>query len=152
MTSRVELDIRARQEAVAEAFAEPRNNLAWMEDIDRIEPLTGELGQAGSTYRIVPKSGNRIFIARVANRALPAELKLALDSPDVSVAITDTFHRITDDTTKLVSEEIFTFKNSFGKIAGLFGRTAIRRAHRRHMEAFKRFVESGLPPTRQPAL
>jgi hypothetical protein len=151
MTSRVELDIQARQEAVAEAFAEPRNNLAWMEDIDRIEPIAGELGQTGSTYRMVPKRGNRIFIARVANRALPVELKLSLDARDVSVAITDTFHRLSDDTTKLVSEETFTFRNFFGKIAGLFGRAAIKRAHRRHMEAFKRFVESRLPPSRHSA-
>ena len=145
MTSKVEVDVDARQEPLAEAFAEPRNNPVWMEDIDRIEPLSGELGQTGSTYRIVPKRGNRVFTARVANRALPVELKLVLDSRDVSVSITDTFHRISDTKTKLVSEEIFTFKSVLAQIGGLLGRNAIKRAHRRHMEAFKRFAESRLP-------
>lgn len=145
LTSRVELDVEASQEPLARAFAEPRNNPEWMDDVDRIEPLSGELGETGSTYRIVPKRGNRIFIASVTDRALPGELKLFLDSPHVSVSITDTFQRITDHKTKLISEEIFTFKNVFGKIAGFFGQHVIKRAHRRHMEAFKRFGESRLP-------
>jgi hypothetical protein len=145
MTSRVELEIDARRETLAEAFAEPRNNPAWMEDIDRIEPISGELGQAGSTYRIVPKRGDRIFTARVVHRALPSRLTLFLDSPDVSVSVTDSFLRMTDGRTKLISEEIFSFKGIFGTVAGLFGRGAIKKAHRRHMEAFKRFAESRLP-------
>ena len=145
MTSRVELEIEARQEPLAQALAEPRNNPVWMEDINRIEPVSGEVGQTGSTYRIVPKRGDRIFIARVVHRALPDQLKLLLDSPHVSVSITDSFQRITDSRTKLVSEEIFVFKGIFGKVEGLLGRSAIKHAHRRHMEAFKRFAESQLP-------
>jgi len=145
MTSRVELNIEGGQEPLAQAFAEPRNNPAWMDDIDRIEPISGELGQTGSTYRIVPKRGDRVFIARVVHRALPAELKLFLDSPRVSVSITDSFQRITDGRTKLISKEIFTFKGIFGKVGGLLGRSAIKHAHRRHMEAFKRFAETRLP-------
>jgi hypothetical protein len=86
-----------------------------------------------------------VFIARVVHRALPAELKLFLDSPRVSVSITDSFQRITDGRTKLISEEIFTFKGIFGKVGGLLGRSAIKHAHRRHMEAFKRFAETRLP-------
>jgi hypothetical protein len=152
MMSRVELEINARHEPVAEAFAEPRNNPAWMDDIDRIEPLSGELGQPGSTYRIVPKRGNGIFVASVEKRALPVELKLSLDSPRVSVLIRDTFQRINDTQTKLISEEIFTFKGLFGRLAGLFGRRAIKRAHRRHMESFKRFAERTIIGPRVPAV
>jgi hypothetical protein len=144
MTSRVELEIDARQEPVAEAFAEPRNNPAWMDDIERIERLSGEWGQVGSTYRMVPKQGTRVFVASVVTRVLPVNVTLFLDSSDVSVAITDTFQRITDRKTKLISEETFTFKNMLGKVGGLIGRSAIKRAHRRHMEAFKRFAESRL--------
>ncbi len=141
MTSRVELNINARQTPLAEAFAEPRNNPAWMDDIERIEPLSGELGQTGSSYRLVPKRGKQIFVATVEKRALPVELKLFLDSPRVSVSITDTFHRISDSQTKLISEETFRFKGLLGRLAGLSARRAIKRAHRRHMEAFKRFAE-----------
>jgi len=145
MTSRVELEIEVPQEPLAQAFAEPRNNPAWMDDVDRIEPISGELGQSGSTYRIVPKRGDRIFTARVLHRALPAQLTLLLDSPQVSVSVTDSFQRITDGRTRLVSEEIFTFKGIFGNVMGFLGRRAIKEAHRRHMEAFKRFAESRLP-------
>jgi hypothetical protein len=44
-------------------------------------------------------------------------------------------------TTRLVSEEVFTFKGLLSKAFGLLARPAIRRAHRRHMEGFKRFAE-----------
>jgi hypothetical protein len=49
---------------------------------------------------------------------------------------------LSDRKTKLISEEHFTFKGAIGKILGFLARGAIKRAHRRHMEAFKRFVES----------
>jgi hypothetical protein len=141
MTSRVELDIDARRTPLAEVFADPRNNPAWMDDIDRIESVSGDLGKAGSTYRLVPKRGDEVFVATVTERALPASLKLVLDSPRVSVSITDTFHQVSDRRTKLVSEEVFRFKSAFGRLVGLVAGRAIRKAHRRHMEAFKAFAE-----------
>lgn len=43
--------------------------------------------------------------------------------------------------TRLVSEELFTFKGALGAVLGFLARGAIKKAHRRHMEWFKRFAE-----------
>jgi hypothetical protein len=142
MKSRVELDIRAPQVQLAGLFADPRNNPGWMDDIERTEPISGELGQKGSIYRMVPKRGSLVFVATVVQRALPTQLSLSLNTPRVSVAITDTFRKLSETTTRLISEEVFTFRGRLGKLVGLAARQSIRRAHRRHMESFKRFAES----------
>ena len=141
MKSVVELDIDAPQSRVAELFTDPRRNTEWMDDVERIEPLTGGLGQPGSTYRIVPKTGKLHFVARVISRQLPQEARLNLDDPSVSVSITARFSALSDIRTRLNSEEIFTFKGIFGPLVAIFARSAIKREHRRHMEAFKRFAE-----------
>jgi hypothetical protein len=140
MKSRVELEINAPRAKVAELMADPRNNLRWMDEIDRIEPISGELGQPGSVYRLVPRKGTFVFVATVVKRALPTELRLSLQADTVSVSVADTFLEVSHDKTKLMSEEIFTFKGLFGKVTGLLARPSIKRAHR-HMESFKRFAE-----------
>jgi len=142
MKSRVELDIQAPQAQLAELFADPRNNPGWMDDIERIEPIHGEIGQPGSVYRMVPKRGSMVFVATVVRRVLPTQVSLSLNAPRVSVAITDTFRKLSDTTTRLISEEVFTFRGRFGKLTGVVARRMIRQAHRRHMESFKRFAES----------
>ena len=83
-----------------------------------------------------------IFVATVLTRKMPDELRPRLDSPAASVTVEGRLHALSDRKTKLISEETFTFRGAFGKILGLLARGAIKRAHRRHMEAFKRFVES----------
>jgi hypothetical protein len=40
-----------------------------------------------------------------------------------------------------VSEEDFPFKGLFNKVFANFARPAIKKAHRGHMNAFKRFAE-----------
>jgi hypothetical protein len=56
---------------VAALWADPRNNVKWMNDIDRIEPISGELGMPGSKYRLVPKKEGMEFVATVISRDLP---------------------------------------------------------------------------------
>ncbi len=141
MRSIVDLDINVRQEMLAELFTDPLRNPEWMDDVERIEPLVGDPGKPGSTYRLVPKQGKFTFVARVISRELPTEAKLILDAPSVSVSVTGKFFPVSKITTKLVSEEIFTFKGLFGKLLGFFARGAIKSVHRRHMESFKDFAE-----------
>jgi len=75
MTSVVEIDIAAPRARVADLFFDPANNPKWMSDIERCEPVNGTLGMPGSTYRLVPKSGNRVFVATVLSKDLPDELR-----------------------------------------------------------------------------
>ena len=81
MTSRVELDIDARQPQLAALFANPQNRPEWMDDLERIEPISGAPGQFGSIYRLVPKRKGWEFVATVVRRALPMEVALLLIGP-----------------------------------------------------------------------
>ena len=55
MKSVVEMDIAAQQSIVADLYMDPANNPKWMDELDRIEPISGDLGEPGSVYRMVPK-------------------------------------------------------------------------------------------------
>jgi uncharacterized protein YndB with AHSA1/START domain len=144
MTSVVEIELAAPRARVAEMFSDPANNPKWMSDVERCEPVTGTLGTPGSTYRLVPKSGNRVFIATVVSKDLPDELRLRLEAPNVVVAIVDRFVATSPEVTRLVSEEEFRFKGVLSSMLGFLAQPAIKKAHRRHMDAFKQFVEREL--------
>jgi len=83
-----------------------------------------------------------IFMATVIANELPNESRLRLDADNVTVAITARYVAIAAERSRLVSEEVFTFKGLLPKVGGFLARGAIHRAHRRHMEAFKRFAEA----------
>lgn len=141
MTSVIELDINGPQERVAAIYADPDNSTKWMDDLQRYEPISGIPGTPGSTYRLVPKTGKMVFVATVIARKLPTEVRLKLDASSVAVSVTGTFAALSPDRTRLISEEVFRFKGPFHKLFGFAARRTIRKAHRRHMEAFKRFAE-----------
>jgi hypothetical protein len=141
MRSIVIVDISTPQEEVASLFADPDNNVKWMEDIERIEPVSGKKGVTGSTYRLIPKHGSMLFTATVVSRIFPNELRLSLDASTVTVDVHGTLSMLPDGRTRLESEEVFKFKGVLNAVFGLLARHAIRKAHRRHIEAFKRFAE-----------
>ena len=140
MRSVIELDINGPQERVAAIYADPENSTKWMDDLQRYEPISGIPGTPGSTYRLVPKTGKMVFVATVISRK-PAEVRLKLDGSSVAVSVTGTFAALSSHRTRLISEEVFSFKGPFHKLFGFVARRTIRKAHRRHMEAFKRFAE-----------
>ena len=142
MKSVVQVDIDVPRERLASLFADPTLSTKWMDDIERYEPIGGQPGAPGSTYRLVPKKGDMIFMATVIANELPNESRLRLDADNVTVAITARYVAIAAERSRLVSEEVFTFKGLLPKVGGFLARGAIHRAHRRHMEAFKRFAEA----------
>jgi hypothetical protein len=115
-----------------------------MDDLERYEPLQGDAGAAGSTYRLVPKRGKMVFTATVLERDLPHRLRLRLVASNVTVLVTGTLSGISSGETRLTSQEDFKFSGPFGWAIAFIARRAIRKAHRHHMEAFKRFAESEL--------
>jgi hypothetical protein len=139
--STVELSIDAPLMEVAYLLSDPRNSTKWMDDLERYEPIRGEPGTPGSTYRLVPKRGNMVFTATVVERDLPTRLQLKLDASNVTVAVTGTMSKLPDGRTLLRSEEVFTFKGLWNTVFGFLAQAAVRKAHRRHIEAFKRFAE-----------
>ena len=141
MKSIVEVEINLPQKEAAELYADPRNNLKWMHDIASYEPLSGEEGTPGSTYRLVPNEGDMIFVATVVERNLPDKLELHLEASDVDVEVRGTFRSLSPTRTKLISEQVFTFKGGDEDTASPSLKEDIKAAHRRHMEDFKRFAE-----------
>lgn len=141
MKSTVELDIHLPQDRLAALFADPRNNTKRMDDLASYEPLSGQRGIPGSTYRLVPKEGQMVFVATVVSNDLPNETRLRLDASNASVSITARYVALSPQTTRLISEEVFSFNGLIGRLLGFVAQGAIRKAHRRHMDALKRFAE-----------
>ena len=146
MKSTVELDIQAPREEVAALSADPANITKWMHDLERYEPIQGTPGMPGSTYRMVPKTGNMVFVATVLSRNLPDQVLLRLDGKNVVVLVTDWFIATSPRATRMVSEEEFQFTTLFSRLFGLVAQQSIRKAHRQHMESFKAFAEQQARP------
>ena len=140
MKSVVEVEINKSQQEVATLFADPANTPKWMKDLERYEPVSGTQGLPGSTYRLIPKKGNMIFLATVVEQDMD-KLKLNLEASNVQVVITDKLIPLSANITKLISEEVFNFKGIFNRLFGLFAQKNIKSAHRHHMESFKHFAE-----------
>jgi hypothetical protein len=146
MKSIVELEIEAPLEKVAGLLADPANMTKWMDDLERVEPVSGEPGMPGSTFRMIGKAGGpqSNFVVTVTARTLPEILGWKLQSPSVDVAIADTFTALSARRTKLVSEEVFRFHSVFNTLFGFLALSTIRKHHRRHIQSFKRFAEDTL--------
>ena len=142
MKSLVEIEIDVPQRRLAELYGDPRLSTRWMDEIKQVEPISGELGTVGSKYRLVPKKGDMVFDATVIARSLPDELRLSLDASNVTVSVKGRLVPVSPERTRLISEEEFRFIGLFNTIFGFFASGVIKRAHRRHMEAFKQFAEA----------
>ena len=153
MRSNIVVDIDAPKHIAAALYADPRNNTAWMDDVERCEPVTGEQGMPGSSYRLIPRDGKHTFTATVVGRNLPYELKLSLDSPTVKVDVQAHFTTLPDGRPRMASDETIQFKRPLSRAFGLLVRPVIHKAHRHHMQAFKNFAEGAprIAPVDSPA-
>jgi hypothetical protein len=142
MKSVIELEIDVPQARLAELFTDPGQNTRWMDDVDRVEAISGQPGMPGSKYRLVPKKGKMVFVATVLARNLPTEAHLSLEASNATVSVKGFFVALSSGRTRLTSEEVFSFKGPLNRILGFLAQGAIKHAHRRHMEAFKRFAET----------
>ncbi len=140
MKSIFETEINIPQAKLAEFYANPENNVKWMDDLERCEYISGKVGMPGSKYRFIPKKGTMVFTATVLTRDIPNELQLILESPTVDVLVTAKFIALSPEKTKFISEEVFTFKGFFNKAFGFLAKGAIKKAHHKHMEDLKKYV------------
>ena len=142
MKSIIEIEVNRPRQEVAVLMADPGNMTEWMHDLERYEHISGAFGMAGSRYRMVPKGSQQIeFVSTVTARNLPERLVLKLKSPSVDVSVTTTFTALSDQRTRMVSNEVFTFHGLFNKLFSLLASRDIRKHHRDHIESFKRFAE-----------
>jgi hypothetical protein len=99
MESVIELEIDVPQARLAALFTDPQQNTMWMDDVDRVETISGQLGMPGSKYRLVPKKGKMVFVATVLERNLPTESHLSLEASNVTVSVKATFVALSVDRT-----------------------------------------------------
>ena len=143
MRTVIKIEVEVPQARLAPLFADPELCTKWMEDIDRVEPISGLLGMRGSRYRLVPKAGGMEFVATVLDRDIPSELRVKLEGSNLTVLVTGKFAEMSPARTRLTHEQVFNFKGLFNKLGGLLARGAIKKAQRRHLQAFKRYAETG---------
>ena len=143
MRTIIKIDVDLPQARLAPLLADPELSTKWMDDVDRVEPISGLLGMQGSRYRLVPKAGGMEFVATVVGRDIPAELRVSLEGRIVTIAVTARFAATSPTSTRLTHEQVFNFKGFFNKLGGLMARGTIKQAQRRHLEAFKRYAETG---------
>ena len=141
MKSVFETEVDIPQARLAELYANPENNIKWMPDVEKYEPISGTPGMVGSKYKLIPKKGNLVFTVTVISRNLPNEIRLHLEASSVNVLVVGKFIALSSEKTKFLSEEIFTFKG-FNKLFGFFAQGAVRKAHHKHMNSFKEFAMS----------
>ena len=143
MRTVIKIEVDVPQARLAPLLADPELSTKWMDDVDRVEPISGLLGMQGSRYRLVPKAGGMEFVATVVGRDIPDELRVRLEGRIVTVSVKARFAATSPASTRLTHEQVFNFKGLANKIGGAFARGAIKQAQRRHLEAFKRYAETG---------
>jgi len=137
----VDIEIDAPRELVAELYSDASNNPKWMDDLERNEPISGVPGEPGSSYRMVSRDSDMHFVVTVVSVQLPENVRLHLEWKRSTVDINVDFIQLDTNLTRFVSTEDFRFSGFLPRLGGLLARSAIRAAHRRHMEGFKRFAE-----------
>ena len=142
MKSVYEAEINVPQVRLFNLFADPRNDKEWMEGLVSYEPVKGQPGMPGSEYRLVQQDGNMAFHTTVLSREEPDLLEIVLDGANVIISITARFSAISPETTRFISEEVFTFRGWANKASGFLLRKDIKSIHHRQMESFKRYAES----------
>jgi hypothetical protein len=128
-------------EELATFYADPAHTVLWMDDLQSCDLISGARGMPGSRYRFIPKKGMG-FIMTIVSKNMPNEVKLFMEGSSVNIFVTGRFYEISQDKTRFISEEVFSFKGIISRLKGMFSGSAIRKAHRRHMESFKAYVES----------
>ena len=142
----IETEINAPREKVAELAGNPDNWQKWMEGLKSYEHMSGTLGaglKVGSKYRVVFKTGNveMEFIAEVALRNLPDEMRMTMDASNLFAATASRFIALASQKTTYVSEQDFRFKGVFNKLVGFVLQREFKKQTLQHMKNFKRFAE-----------
>ncbi len=140
MKSTVVVDVDAPPREVVSLFADPSTNAGWMHDMERHELVSGKPGMPGSVYLLTSKHGSASVTATIVKR-FPDQLYLNLETDNVKVEVHGIVRSLKDGRTRLISNESIKFKGVWNKVYGVLASPVRHRTHRRHIEAFKEFVE-----------
>lgn len=127
---------------VVELFDNPNNLQKWMDGLNKIEHLEGEVGKPGAKSKLsFERNGKKTeMIETIITRNLPEEFSGSYDVSGVHNIQNNRFLKIDENTTLYVSESEFQFKG-FMKCMEIMP-FAFKKQTMKFMEKFKQFVES----------
>lgn len=138
-----EILINKPVEEVVALFDNPENMKKWMEGLQSFEHISGTPGQPGAQSRLKFKMGKREIemIETVTVNNLPHEFSGTYEAKGVFNLVSNKFIKITENTTKYVSDQEFQFKG-FMKLIGFLFPNAFKKQSMKYLEDFKRFAEA----------
>lgn len=151
----VSIDIARPRHEVAQLLADPENLPKWLRGLVAHEPIEGVHGNAGTTSRVVFRTGNRQMEAvETITRRDPADLSLIppggvvrfdreIVGDGMSSSVSDQLTELDAQTTHWVSENEYRFTGFVMRIVGAVMPSMFRKQTRQHMLDFKAFAEDG---------
>ena len=144
----VETLIACDRDRVVELFSNPENMAHWAEGFQRLEPLTGEAGAAGSTNKLYFKQKNKKqpleLIETIELNELPDRFTATYACKGVWNRADNRFAPTEDGQTRWIAAHTFRF-SGFMKLIGLVFAGAFPKETRKQCAAFKTFVEKTAP-------
>lgn len=141
-TNEIEIDKPIAR--VVELMDNPDNLKHWMEGLQTYEPLTGELGEPGSTAKMVFKQGKRNIemVETVIKNDLPSEMELTYDTKGAFNRILIRFEDLGNGRTKYWQQSEFEFEGFMMKLMAKLMPGAFRKQSMKYLKAFRDFAES----------
>ncbi|MEO1289115.1 MAG: SRPBCC family protein [Chloroflexota bacterium] len=144
MRYQIEVIIDLPRDRVIELFDNPDNMPKWQPTLTNFEHLEGEAGQAGAKSRLTYKLGNRNMemIETIIERNLPEKFSGTYETDSALNINHNTFHVISDNQTKWVTDTEFEFRSLSMKLMGLVAPFLFKNQTRKFMNDFKTFAEN----------
>ncbi len=145
MKFRSEIIIDREINAVGAVFGDPQNTLQWLAGLRSVEPLTGKMGEVGSTCRVVCESaaGRMKMTETVTVRDLPMEYATVYEGVGYSSRSHHSFETVGESSTRYTLEQEVELHGAF-KAAGFLLKGAVRKQLDRTVASFKKFTEEVL--------
>lgn len=138
-----EIVINLSRERVLELFDNPDNMKHWQESFVSFEHLSGKPGEVGAKSKLKYLMGKRKveMIETITKRNLPDEFAGTYEAKNVHNLVDNTFLVISENETKWVSYNEFSF-SGFMKIIAFFMPGAFKKQSMKYLVAFKKFAEN----------
>ena len=142
MRYQVYVDINLPIEKVVEKFKNSENYYDWMEGLEKIEPVQGEMGQEGTQNYFHFKTGKREMkmLETVKRNNLPHSYLISYEVNGVFNEVDSQFEALNENKTRYTTNNLFRFKGMM-KIMALFMKGAFKKQSLSYLNSFKKFVE-----------
>lgn len=139
----VEIDINKPIDEIVELFNNTEHYFKWMQGLQSIEPLSGELGAVGSksVYKFKMDKREIEMTETIIENNLPEAFITSYEAKGVYNIVSNGFKKIDEQNTKYISKQEFRFKG-FMKIIGFLMPGSFKKQSMTYLKAFKQFAEN----------